>query len=202
MARLQAAYYYSQTQIDEYINRGLANFMGVGGNNPWGEFIKKYGANVDYFIDVPINERFYLASQPYAWCKGISTEYGYDKPVFSEQDCAPITGINLISLSTHKTLRLDVRRLLTKGRFYDGVVYSPKGTINTYVFELIRKAIPYITLREVLQGLVQFIGNKHIYFEEERAHGRICREGYSGQIPCTIRILNGYFAENVCYSSR
>lgn len=42
MARLEGPYYsYSQTQIDEYINRGLSNFMKLGGNIPFTDFMKK-----------------------------------------------------------------------------------------------------------------------------------------------------------------
>lgn len=110
----------------------------------------------------------------------------------------------MISLTTHKTICLDVRNLLIRGRFINGEIYSPKGTINTYIFNLIKNAIPYITLREVLQGLVQFIGNKHIYFEIEIVRGKKYVEWSSKPEPisCSRRILNGYFAENVCYTSR
>lgn len=108
----------------------------------------------------------------------------------------------MISLTTHKTICLDVRNLLIRGRFINGEIYSPKGTINTYIFSLIKNAIPYLTLREVLQGLVQFIGNKHIYFEIEIVRGEKYVKWRSEPISCSTRILNGYFAENVCYTSR
>ena len=201
MAKLECCYSYSQTQIDEYINRGLSNFMKLGGNIPFTDFMKKNKWE-SAMTDIPVNERFYLAKQPFAYCGGIKADYEYKKPLFSEKDCAPITGLNLISLTTHKTTCLDVRNLLIRGRFINGEIYSSKGTINTYIFSLIKNAIPYITLREVLQGLVQFIGNKHIYFEVEIVRGKKYVEWSSEPISCSRRILNGYFAENVCYTSR
>lgn len=204
MAKLEVWYRYSQIQIDEYINRGLANFMGVGGNMPFEDFIKKSGGYWRTAMScIPTNERFYLARQPFAYCGGIKADYEYREPVFSEKDCASITGLNLISLTTHETICFDVRNLLVRPRSIDGKVYEPKGIINSYAFDLIRNAVPYITLREVLQGLVQFIGNKHIYFEGERVHIKtfIHAGGESIPVDSSRYVLNGYFAENVCYTS-
>lgn len=200
MARLTVSYIYTQTQIDEYINRGISNFMGAGGNIPWGEFIKKYGSKA--FTRIQKNERFYLSKQPFAYCGGIKADYSYKQPIFSENDCAPITGINLISLSTRKTVCLDIRSLLTRGKFHNGETYRAKGIINTHIFNVISRAVPYITLREVLQETVQFIGNKHIYFEEELVCGEKEVPELERLMPCRIYILNGYFAENVCHYSR
>ena len=198
---------YTQSQIDEYINRGISNFMKLGGNIPWGEFIKKYEklgverVSSTEPTGVPTNERFYLARQPFAYCGHIKADYWYKKPIFSDEDCAPITGLNLISLTTHETIRLDIRKLLIKGRFLDGETYKAKGTINTHIFDVISNAIPYITLKEVLQETVRFIGNKHIYFEEEIVKGKGIT--YWGEPYLrSVYILNGYFAENVCYTSR
>ena len=197
MASLAIERTITKAQIDEYVNRGLANFMGVGGNIPWGEFIKKYGSNPDYILSVPTNERFYLAEQPFAWCGYIDRNQRIEK-----EDYAPITGLRFVSLTTRKPIRLDIRRLLVRGRFYDGGIYRAKGTINTHIFDIISNAVPYITLKEVLQETVRFIGNKHIYFEEEKVRGKKLISGYDEPRPWTVILLNGYFAENVCYTSR
>lgn len=200
MTRLTVAYCYTQAQIDEYINRGLSNFMKLGGNIPWGNFIEKEG-KWGFPISISTKERFYLARQPFAYCGNIKADYCYEEPIFSEKDCAPITGINLISLTTHETICFDVRNFLIREKFPNGKTYISKGTINAHIFNTIENAIPYITLREVLQETVQFIGNRHIYFEEEIIGGLKIYGGFPRRFYQAI-IRNGYFAENVCYTSR
>ncbi|MBD5379308.1 MAG: hypothetical protein HDR74_05355 [Bacteroides sp.] len=197
---LVPTYEYTQKEIDEYGARCLSNFFGVGGNIPFPQFKKEYGMKIGA-IPVSPNERYYLAKQPYTLCrKPIIPNYQYPNPQipFSENETELITGLKLVSLSTRAIIPFDIRHLLRIQKDANGLWHIPNGTINRYIFSLIENAVPYITLREVLQGAVEYIGNRHIYFTEDRfltpLHPELKR-------PVNAIILNCHFAEYVNYNN-
>ncbi len=156
--------------------------------------------NVGY-SDIALNERYYLAKQPYAVCnKIIKPNYPYRVKQIPESNdkIDMITGINLISLTTHEIKTLDIRHLLKFARDKNGNIHLPSGNLNSYLISLINNAVPYITLREVLQATVDYIANRHIYFTEEIVEGVY---DINLRRHRTNRILNCQFAEYVCHNN-
>lgn len=193
-------YTCTQQEIDEYASRCLSHFFGIGGNIPFPKFKKEYGMNVAY-SKIALNERFYIAKQPYALCKRtIIADKCYDYPMIPpcNENCDLITGINLVSLSTRNIACLDIRHLLKMAIDSEGNIHLPTGAINLHLARLIDNAQPYITLREVLQELVSFVGNRHIFFKEEIVVGKI--DPYLKR-PLKKQILNCHFAEYVCHNN-
>ena len=200
MAGLTFRYEYTQQEIDEYTARCLSNFWGVGGNTPFPKFKKEYGMNIGIIPVVP-NERYYLAKQPYALCrKPIIPNYPYSNRQIplSEDETELITGLRLVSLSTREIITFDIRHLLKAQKDLNGFRHIPNGAINKHIFNLIENAVPYITLREVLQGAVEYIGYRHIYFTEDTfltpIHPELKR-------PINAIVLNCHFAEYVSYNN-
>lgn len=223
MATRELVFRYSKKDIEGYENRCLANFLGVGGNISFLEFNKTNGFLITGRRSyIPENERMYLSHQPFhvSHClkEGVPQRCSIDNV-----KCNLITAINLISLSSREIIPIDVRLLLPKCLLLKYLSNDTRhirtGTINKYLFYLIKNAVPYITLKEVIQGLIQFIGNKHVYFKFEDTgvfniwDPRIVRykdsniskyEDILEKQPndYNVWILNGYFAENVSYSIR
>lgn len=200
MTGLEPIFEYTQQEIDEYHAKCFSNFWGVGGNIPFPKFKKEYGMEVGS-IPISVNERYYLAKQPYAICrKPIIANHYYSSPQIplSENKQNLITGINLVSLSTRDTIPLDIRHLLKTNIDINGKRHFPNGTVNLYISQLISNAIPYITLREVLQGLVEYIGNKHIFFTKDTFNG--FRDPRLSYIPKSA-VFHCNFAEYVSHNN-
>lgn len=197
VAELTINYQYTQEQIDAYLSKCLSYFWGIGGNIPYSQFKKDHGSNPKSSANISLNERYYISEQPYALCgEKIKAGYSYDKEKLNEIKL--ITGLNLVSLSTRNVVTVDIRHFVRNIIDVNYKGHTPSGMVNLHLIDAIRKAVPYLTLREVLQEAVSFIGKRHIYFTQEIIDGFL----YADLTYPTKRvILNCHFAEYVCENS-
>ena len=183
---------YTQEEVDAYELACIKHFKGVGGNVPFAEFLKSAGT-LPYFHDIPVNERFYLAHQPFSILDG-NVYAGVRYPNERIGEIKTCSGLNFIRLRDRQPYGLDIRNFITWARDLNGIIHVPTGVVNRHIFEINKNANPYLTLREVLQEMVNFIGSRHVYFTDEYvkvADSRLST-GYRNK-----RIVNAHFAEGV-----
>lgn len=49
---------------------------------------------------------------------------------------------------------------------FKGIIY-PNGDINKHLIKVVKNARPYVTLKELITELINFIGEKEFYFVEQ-----------------------------------
>lgn len=81
---------------------------------------------------------------------------------------APILGINLQSPLEDYIIGVRLINLIPTNKTDDGKIY-PNGEINMFLYNVVTKSKPYATLKEVIDSLVSYIGNKEVYFTSHEA---------------------------------
>lgn len=177
---------HNEEEMNEYINKCIQKLFSIEGNMPFSEF-RRTGASYKH-PNIVENERYYLCKNPF----GIS---GYIRSRFIPQ--LP-TAIRLRSLTTHETIIVDIRLLLGSKTDLNRTRIFGSGVINNHLRGCIRVATPYLTLREAMQELISFIGERHIYFTGETV------EYYDESLKRNVKttIWSCHFAEYVNHKSK
>ncbi|MDE6480478.1 MAG: hypothetical protein K2L45_09425 [Muribaculaceae bacterium] len=144
---------------DEYYNKNISRFEGLDGNKPFKPDIK----HKLYSYWFPSNERFFL--HPFKFGK-YSFENGY---VFDS--------LRFVNYSSNEMLLVPIDYLVRNGikksrhcstdQMEDRIFTSQ---IHTHLNSVYKNAVPYISIKEILNEAVKIIGNKHIYFEYHAGH--------------------------------
>ena len=87
----------------------------------------------------------------------------YDKYLGPMDSPAPILGINLQTPLEDCIIGVRLVNLIPINKMDDGNIY-PNGEINKFLYDVVTKSEPYATLKEVIDSLVSYIGNKEVYF--------------------------------------
>lgn len=87
----------------------------------------------------------------------------YDKYLGPMDEPAPILGINLQSPLEDYIIGVRLIHLIPIHKTDDGKIY-PNGDINKFLYNVVTKTEPYATLKEVIDSLVNYVGNKEVYF--------------------------------------
>lgn len=156
----------------KYMNRGA-------GKMPVLDFLAQLHDSP--FPKVYENDKYYLATQPY--------ETIHIAPISELQ--LP-DAIHLHSVLDRQSARIAISYLVAEYEDVNGIIHRASGTINNYLRERIEMQSPYLSVKEFMTGLVDFIGNKHICFKEETV------EVYNREFDKTerITILHCDFASN------
>lgn len=125
------------------------------GNIPFSEFLKE--RELYSFPNVYEGERYYLASQP--------LKVG---PIVDFSKLQLPGSLMLHALSDRRRVRFELGYFFLSYTDVYGIHHRPSGTINKYLREIIRNTKPYLSYRDCITALLEFIGNKHICFTEER----------------------------------
>lgn len=177
----------TKEEIEEYNIKCINNFKGVAGNIPFHQFLKENGRRI--FAPVKENERYYLSSQPYA----ISSK------IKDLNQLQLITGLRFRSLTTHEYTNVDIRTFMGGLRDIDtGIYVSSKGSINYHLNAILNNANPYLTLREVIDEMIQYIGKQHVYFTYETANNYFPNT----ESKHTFAIWSCHFAHGINENSR
>lgn len=82
---------------------------------------------------------------------------------------APILGINLHSPLEDNIIGVRLIYLIPANKTDEGRIY-PNGDINKFLYNIVTKSEPYATLKEIIDSLVSYIGNKEIYFTSHECY--------------------------------
>jgi hypothetical protein len=93
----------------------------------------------------------------------------YDKYLGPMDKPAPILGINLQSPLEDNIIGVRLIYLIPVNKTDDGRIY-PNGDINKFLYNIVTKSEPYATLKEIIDSLVSYIGNKEIYFTSHECY--------------------------------
>ena len=182
-------------------------FYGMGGNQPLETLTEKY-----LFPSYEIcnaDERFALSANPLSLCCDMvepDVEYEVFKNIKgevhakkvgeynskhyicpSEEFIAPVQGISFYSTITGKKYVKPLITFIRKIERYDGDG-TPHGDVNKYLLKKIGETKPYITIRELLEELIEYIGENEFYFTVE--HWQILKHGI-----CDRFLYNCYLAK-------
>ena len=175
---------WTKSEIEEYKNKSLQAFRGRSGNLPYDRYIDKYGFTSFYIPNE--DERFALTSEPLSFCYDL-VEPDRDFEIWKDSlglvfaskgdDCvicpsdilAPILGIQIESSITGELFQIPISEFITplKNTIECKCDVYPHGDINEYLLSVIRETKPYVTIRELFDELLTYIGNKEFYFKSE-----------------------------------
>lgn len=93
----------------------------------------------------------------------------YDKYLGPMDKPAPILGINLQSPLEDNIIGVRLIYLIPVNKTDEGKIY-PNGDINKFLYNIVTKSEPYATLKEIIDSLVSYIGNKEIYFTSHECY--------------------------------
>lgn len=93
----------------------------------------------------------------------------YDKYLGPMDKPAPILGINLQSPLEDNIIGVRLIYLIPVNKTDEGRIY-PNGDINKFLYNIVTKSEPYATLKEIIDSLVSYIGNKEIYFTSHECY--------------------------------
>ncbi len=139
---------------DEYYQENIARFNELDGNQPF-----KLNGNLRISsFDFYLHERYYL--HPFKFGKSYyESDYIFDS-------------LRFVNYSTNKVLlvpidflvRIGIKKsnLCGSGQMKERILTSPIHTHLNYIY---KNAVPYISIKEILNEAAKIIGNKHIYFE-------------------------------------
>ena len=198
---------WSQEEIQAYKQQCIEYFNGRGGNLPIDKFYENYDA-LNYYYPRS-NERYKLASEPLSFCcefvepnkeyepyktgHGLLLTHDNNRTLICPSDyIAPITGINFESSLTGEKKFLPITAFIKSiSNICDGPeeVYT-HGDVNEYLLTVVKESQPYITVRELIEELIDYIGNQEFYFISETYVFTIY-EGLRG----TATLLNCYLAK-------
>lgn len=163
---------YTNEELDAFENKCLDVFRGIGGNMPFPEFVSKFGKRYVGEREIPVAERLYLASNPFAVSGLPKAGLHYDWRILKLDEVRSVSGFRFVSLSTRKTVVVDIRDLMQSGINSEGKIYRSNGLVNRHIAECLKNAVPYLTLREVMEETVRFIGREHVFFTIEEVKVR------------------------------
>ena len=186
----------------------------MGGNQSIDVLGDKY--SFPSYIVCNAEERFALSSNPLSLCYDIvepEVEYETFKTIKgevfakrigefngnfyvcpSDEYIAPIQGISFISTLTGKKFVKPLITFIRKIQRQDGDG-TPHGDVNKYLLKKINEAKPYITIRELLEELIEYIGDNEFYFTVE--HWQILKHGI-----CDRYLYNCYLANKTTSKKR
>lgn len=194
-------------EIEEYKNNCINEFYGRGGNLPIDKFFEKYDA-VNYIYPRSY-ERYKLALVPISFCNGFvepnkkyepfKTRHGlllahdnHRTLICPSNQLAPIIGVNIESSITGEELSLPITTFIKSiNEICNGpkIVYA-HGDVNEHLMAVAKESLPYITVRELIEELIDYIGEQEFYFISE-TYVYTIYEALKG----TDTILNCYLAK-------
>lgn len=199
---------WTEEEIQAYKRRCLEDFYGIGGNRPIEALTEQY--TFPSYEICNANERFALSKNPLSLCADV-VEAGVEYETFrtykgefhainpkeynrnhyicpSDDFIAPVQGISFYSTLTGKKYVKPLITFIRKIERFDGDG-TPHGDVNQHLLKKIREAKPYITIRELLEELIEYIGNNEFYFTIE--HWQILKHGI-----CDRYLYNCYLANS------
>ena len=184
---------WTNEEIEQYKHKCAEYYNGRGGNQPIHKFLEE-NPFTSYFIPNE-DERFALSEKPLSYCSDfVEPDVDYEvitpwvgKPyaklkdkcgdyLFPQEYIAPILWIEIISQITGERFRIPLSSMISARKANGGDIY-PHGDVNTYLITAIKESKPYITLHELLDELVDYIGNNQIYFTREQYYNGL-KEGW------------------------
>lgn len=175
---------WSLEEIEEYKNKCIKEFYGRGGNLPIDKFYEKYDAfNYIYPHD---NERYKLALEPISFCLGFVEPNKNYEPfetsrglllahdnnrtlICPSNHLAPILGVNIESSITGELYSLPITTFIKSiSEICEGpkIVYA-HGDLNEHLVAVAKESQPYIAVRELIEELIDYIGEQEFYFASE-----------------------------------
>lgn len=199
---------WTKDEIQAYKRRCFENFYGIGGNQPLDALTENY--SFPSYEICNAGERFALSANPLSLCEKIvepDIEYevfttyngeffakkpdSYNSEYYicpSDDFVAPVQGISFYSTKSGKKYVKPLITFVRKIERYDGDG-TPHGDVNKYLLKRIKEVKPYITIRELLEDLIEYIGDNESYFTVE--HWQILNYGI-----CDRYMYNCHLANN------
>lgn len=174
---------WTKEEIDLYKQRCINHFNGIGGNKPIQRFLQE-NEGISYYYPND-EERFALSDNSLSFGAEFvkpDTEYRIISPtkgipyaalpnvdindnhfIFPGEKIAPILGIDIISQINEDKFFIPLESLISPIKCSKGYVY-PHGDVNNHLLTIIRDSRPYVTVRELYEALLDYIGSKEFYF--------------------------------------
>lgn len=175
---------WTKTEIEEYQKKCIQAFLGKAGNLPYDRYIDKYGFTP--FVIPNENERYALLDEPKSFCydfvlpdKEYETFTDLNGRTFAEDrdnrllcpsdNLAPILGIAFESSISGEKFSVPLEDFIhpLKNTLESKVDVYPHGDVNAQLLQVIRDTTPYVTMKELLDEIVSYIGVQEFYFKTE-----------------------------------
>lgn len=142
------------------------------------------------------DRRFYISDRKYYIVEG-TTEQGRTGRTVKYDD---YIAVELVELSSKEKYYLDVSVLLKEGIGYknwkvdkddDYCTFESDGIINQYIKNKVKDVKPYITNKELVDVFINYVGKRHIYFDNTDYYIP------NGSLRVGRKILNAHFVKDL-----
>ena len=175
---------WTKSEIEEYRKNSIQSFLGRAGNLPYDRYINNYGFTS--FVVPNDNERFALLEDSKSFCYDFvlpEKEYetftnlsgrtfakdGNNTLLCPSESLAPILGVAFESTISGKIFCVPLEDFIhpLKNTLESKVDVYPHGDVNVHLLSVIKETEPYITMKELLDEIISYIGTQEFYFKSE-----------------------------------